>query len=84
MIILYISRMIQPICRKDLIHRLKLEFPRVSIQEDGYTWTSERCDPACGDDQYCPPVELEWNELFDRMEKIGLVVVNKKDLVVIQ
>ena len=76
--------------RKKLIERIERIFPAVTINYEGETFGTP--DPPSGkklnaiekmaqmESEFAPPRELDWGEIIERLEKNGLVIVNKKDI----
>lgn len=63
---------------REMADYIKGEFPHLRIFSEAHLWTSDSCISECGDDQCSPEMEMDWEDLIEKLDSIGLEIRFKK------
>lgn len=65
---------------KDICKRIRREYPHIKVISESYLWTSDSCISECGDDECSPALEMSLEDLFNKLESIGIYVTGEKSI----
>ena len=65
---------------KDICKRIRREHPHIKVISETHLWTSDNCISECGEDECSPEFEMSWEDLFNKLESIGIYVTEEKSI----